>query len=344
LPEHDHHTWTQTAWPLFALLGTAFSNAGLLWALQVMGSKMSNKTFWTSREKWTTIRFFEAHGYAVTKKGWRSCDVYQLASAGNTLEGDEDKGLFAKIYPIHLKFICRQKLATSQKEKLQQIELYERELNETRIAHYNLILGDENESGMQSLLDEELVMKIEPKKEIQSYWNDVAENPCKRKFQLALVVTLILSFWAMLAGLGFGVAPEVAVEKGIEALKDVSYLTWFGFAWFTVVYNAYFYAEWRASLQSTVSGVVYLFKCCPIQGEWETEFKTPKWHTHEEVEARTLKTLVDEFGTDDDGTPREIELIDPVENKENWNIIKDYVTEKNKPIEGDRKIPASAEP
>jgi len=310
LEQLSSHSWTQTAVPLFIIAGSGFSYAGLFWALTVMGSKMSNKTFWNSREKWESKRYWEKQGFVATKKGWEDIDIFQLRSQGESWKGDEDKGLFAKIYPLQLRFVIESELAETQKDKLELVDKFEIDCNAIRQAHFQ-----EMEPHLQDYVAHGFMTNIPAATKPSTYWDDVDERPFKRKLQIAIVFSLILAFWVMITGLFMGVAIDVAVEEKTEALKDVSSLTWFGLAWFMIVYNAYWIQTTIHDIKGLWGGIIYLFKCCPMaNADMETTFATPEWTVPKDLEQATLTKLVEEFKD-------KAFLIDPIENTENENII-----------------------
>lgn len=304
------HSWTQTAIPLFIIAGSGFSYAGLFWALTVMGSKMSNKIFWNSREKWESKRYWERKGYAATKLGWSEIDIFQLRSLGDSWNDDEDKGLFAKIYPHQLQFVIESELAKSQKDKLEFVDAFEQKCHDIRQAHW-----DEMEQHLETYLEEGYMTKILAKTKPKTMWDDVETNKCKRKWQIGIVFTLILSFWVMISGLFLGIEIDVAVKKKSAALKEVSPFTWFGLGWFFIVYNVYwFQATWH-DLKGMWSSVVYLCSGCPMANDsMETTFGTPEWTVPPEFERKHLQKVKEKFGAD-------AFLIDEVDNKENAGII-----------------------
>jgi len=312
-------TWTQTAVPLFIIAGSGFSYAGFFWALTVMGGKMSNKTFWNSREKWEAKRYWGERGYAATKLGWNEKDIFQLRSLGSTWEGDEDKGLFAKIYQKQLEFVIDSELEKNVKAKLELVDKFEQECYEIRQEHFKLL-----EEHLDEYVKDGYMEKIPPKDVAKTYWDDVNDHPWKRKLQIGILVTLILSFWSMVSGLFMGVAIDVAVQEKTNALKSVSKVTWFGLAWFFVVFNLYWIQATMHSCKKIVNSIRYLLACCPKANDrMETTFSTPQWTVPKHLEKKVLKGLEEKYGDD-------AFLIDKVEHKENEGIITKVKATKEK--------------
>eukprot|EP00494_Astrolonche_serrata_P018404 UN18597 len=136
-----------------------------------------------SQKKWACMHYFHSFGYALTHDGFKQ-DVFQLASYGDTCDGDSTKCLFAKVYPLQLRYVARKEAALTQAEKLKTVDEFAQDVTKVRTAHYHEI-----ECRIDELEKKKLMINIfNPEEEkSEDFWTDAKDKPWKRRLQLFAV-------------------------------------------------------------------------------------------------------------------------------------------------------------
>ena len=65
----DKYDWASQAVPICIMVASLWQMIASTLGANALASSTKKTSFWTSKEKWTTVQYFYKHGCAVTKQG-----------------------------------------------------------------------------------------------------------------------------------------------------------------------------------------------------------------------------------------------------------------------------------
>lgn len=286
----DGFEWTTVCVPMLILVAFLVSSLGSLYGAAELGNCTDTKAYWQSREKWQAVQYFNSvFGLQVTREGYEK-DILGLASYGENTE-DATRCLYAEIYPLQYNYIAKREVAPTSQLKAEAFTEFNEKVTQIRIRHYDKLRSNKDEYIKKGYM----VESDSAASHEEDFWADSGYGPGENKkkfaFQMAIVISLIFSFWGGIYGFFWAIEPADAVQQGMDILTTIDSLYWFSLGWFGIVYNLYMYRYWRDQIIGVVDSIKFLFTCCKLEGDIETRFAPKKWEVPVELERKTLETL-----------------------------------------------------
>jgi len=280
--------WTSIALPILVIFAFVVQVAGASFGVAALGTSVDELSCWTAREKWICMHFFSNIGFTATKKGYEQ-DVFQLAKDP---KGNADNSLFSKVYPKQEEYVKQRNAAETQREKMEEVSRFQKEITEVRLEHFEII-----EKNIETLENEGLIVrtKEDGTHESHSLWKNAEHNKCIRAVQIIFILVLLGTFWGTWYAFFYQLDLKAAVQDGFDHLIQKEMYFWVAAAVFPAVYILYYICEIGNSCGQLCGCCCFVFKGCALAGGVESEYATPKWQPsdvlEESGEARTTRDI-----------------------------------------------------
>lgn len=267
-------SWTAQAIPMLFLMSGITQFVGTSLGAGSLAGSVDSDRYIMSREKWMFVHTFMKIGYIPTKKGWKE-DVYELAKSK---DGNREP-YFARACQVQRKWLEKRKgcdnagKVTEMNEKYKWEEWIPLRYKDHLPYLLNKIktMEDEEPKKFSELFKP---WRKEDKKR-EGMWDDAYKNKSKQVIQVALVSTLVISFYICMLGFYMSLELEVAVSEGLDFLWQINWYYWVSAGLFVLCSCVYYWDHLTKWLSGTFTGMFYLIKCCPTDEEVETGFLTP---------------------------------------------------------------------
>jgi len=291
------YDWADDAIPICLLMAATWQFIGTTvggWAL-LKASR--NETFWKNKEKWETVQHFAKLGVKATKDGWTN-DCFCLATTNclaKTVDIGSDTTLFEVINPIHKTYIDNIAVCDSVEASKVAQKKYNIQRCNARKDHWKILEEEYFAKGHDGIMEVKSHYKnlfiaaqpVEDETDRNAWRQRVFRCGCRCgcTYQMFLVIVALLSGIYSYLSVAQNIDTELAVQEGIDVLKDVSLNAWAGFLVFNLAVLIYY---WRVCWDSLISGFCTLTSmfcnCCASSKnqDLETVFK-PTWNSYKKA-------------------------------------------------------------
>jgi len=269
----EGYEWATDAIPICLLMAATWQFLGSTFGGYKLLKANKDVLFWKSKEKWETVQHFYKEGVKLTKIGWEN-DCYCLDS---TVDGIEES-LFDKIRPVHGKYLDKiSSPKQSVKENKITQKIYNHERLTLRMKHWKMLKSIYFEKSQDNsklhIKDEykDYFLTYEPLCDStnQNVWRQGGLIYIRRHGKVIFIFTyqhflvfaaIILGIYSYLA-IGKDIETEVAVQNGMEVLKDVGPIERLVFAVYNIIVLVYYHKSLVNSLRSGWNSILSVIFC-----------------------------------------------------------------------------------
>lgn len=268
LSAEEKYAWTEVAPPIMLILAFITQLIGGTFGARAMVGSINTTAYWTAREKWNIVHYFQALGYEPTQEGWK-VDVYNMTKT--TVKGE--KCLFERVESAHKTYLMDTEKSTAQEQTYEIAATYGKTLVKIREDHYAKVY-----MNLEGKADKDLLIYEPPTPPTINFFKIKERQEGQwLYFHMFLVVLATALFWSNYMFFTVDLKQAVGPEGGTKMLREKEMYKWVCFAACGTLIFIYYGKEMVSNCSGLCGALAFMFCGCKTPQGLETRLETYDW-------------------------------------------------------------------